>query len=100
MFLLPQEDVRSKLDPASGGSLFRHPKYSVPYCLRDPKKDHNFDNHPFSNSSFSTGGSCCASVPCLGLAGVGFSVSCLWLVANGRMGFNYSYYYYHSSIPY
>ena len=24
----------------------------------------------------------------------------LWLVGNGGMGYNYIYYYYHSSIPY
>ena len=23
-----------------------YPKYSVPYYNRDPKRDHNFDNHP------------------------------------------------------
>ena len=22
----------------------------MPYYIRDPKKDHNFDNHPFENS--------------------------------------------------
>ena len=22
------------------------PKYSVPYYIRDPKRDHNFDSHP------------------------------------------------------
>ena len=26
---------------------FGYPKYEVPYYNRDPKKDHNFDNHPF-----------------------------------------------------
>ena len=24
-----------------------HPKYEVPYYNRDPKRDHNFDNHPY-----------------------------------------------------
>ena len=24
-----------------------YPKYSVPYYDRDPKKDHNFGNHPY-----------------------------------------------------
>ena len=28
------------------GSLFGHPKYELPYYIRDPKRDHNFDNHP------------------------------------------------------
>ena len=28
-------------------SLFGHPKYQVLYYNRDPKRDHNFDNHPF-----------------------------------------------------
>ena len=28
-------------------SLFGHPKYQVPYHNRDPKRDHNFDNHPY-----------------------------------------------------
>ena len=27
-------------------SLFGYPKYQVPYYNRDPKRDHNFDNHP------------------------------------------------------
>ena len=27
--------------------LFGYPKYLVPYYNRDPKRDHNFDNHPF-----------------------------------------------------
>ena len=27
-------------------SLFGYPKYEVPYYNRDPKRDHNFDNHP------------------------------------------------------
>ena len=27
-------------------SLFGYPKYYVPYYIRDPKRDHNFDNHP------------------------------------------------------
>ena len=26
-------------------SLFGYPKYSGPYYNRDPKRDHNFDNH-------------------------------------------------------
>ena len=28
-------------------SLFGHPKYQVPYHNRDPKRHHNFDNHPY-----------------------------------------------------
>ena len=28
-------------------SLFGYPKYSGPYYSRDPKRDHNFDNHPY-----------------------------------------------------
>ena len=28
-------------------SLFGYLKYLVPYCNRDPKRDHNFDNHPY-----------------------------------------------------
>ena len=28
-------------------SLFGYPKYQVPYYNRDPKRDHNFDNHPY-----------------------------------------------------
>ena len=28
-------------------SLFGYPKYSVPYYHKDPKRDHNFDNHPY-----------------------------------------------------
>ena len=27
-------------------SLFGYPKDKVPYYNRDPKRDHNFDNHP------------------------------------------------------
>ena len=27
-------------------SLLGYSKYSVPYYNRDPKRDHNFDNHP------------------------------------------------------
>ena len=27
-------------------SLFGYPKYWVPYYIRDPKRDHNFDNGP------------------------------------------------------
>ena len=27
-------------------SLFWYPKYEVPYYNKDPKRDHNFDNHP------------------------------------------------------
>ena len=27
-------------------SPFVSPKYYVPYCSKDPKRDHNFDNHP------------------------------------------------------
>ena len=27
------------------------PKYEVPYYNRDPKRDHNFDNHPYVYSS-------------------------------------------------
>ena len=27
-------------------SLFGYPKYEVPYYNRDPKRDHNCDNHP------------------------------------------------------
>ena len=26
---------------------FGYPKYSVPYYNRDPKRDHDFDNHPY-----------------------------------------------------
>ena len=26
--------------------FFGYPKYEVPYYDRDPKRDHNFDNHP------------------------------------------------------
>ena len=25
-----------------------YPKYSVPYYVKDPKRDHDFDNHPES----------------------------------------------------
>ena len=28
---------------------FGYPTYVVPYYNRDPKMDHNFDNHPISN---------------------------------------------------
>ena len=27
--------------------LFGYPKYQVPYYNRDPKRDHNFYNHPY-----------------------------------------------------
>ena len=27
-------------------SLFGFPQYSVPCYIKDPKRDHNFDNHP------------------------------------------------------
>ena len=26
--------------------LFGYPKYQVPYYIKDPKRAHNFDNHP------------------------------------------------------
>ena len=29
-------------------SLFGYPKYWVAYYIRDPKRDHNFDNHPYT----------------------------------------------------
>ena len=29
---------------------FGNPKYSVPYYNRDPKRDHNLDNHPCGES--------------------------------------------------
>ena len=32
-------------------SFFGYPEYSVPYCNRDPKRDHDFDNHPYSLKS-------------------------------------------------
>ena len=28
------------------GPFFGYPKYKVPFYNRDPKRDHNFDNHP------------------------------------------------------
>ena len=28
-------------------SPFGSPKYWVPYCIKDPRRDHNFDNHPY-----------------------------------------------------
>ena len=28
------------------GPFFGYPKYEVPYYIRDPNRDHNFDNHP------------------------------------------------------
>ena len=28
-------------------SLFGYPKYQAQYYTRDPKRDHNFDNHPY-----------------------------------------------------
>ena len=28
------------------GPFFGYPKYEVPYSSRDPKRDHDFDNHP------------------------------------------------------
>ena len=34
---------------SKSGSLFGYPKYWVPYYIRDPKKDHNFDNHPYEH---------------------------------------------------
>ena len=29
------------------GPFLGYPTYQVPYYNRDPKRDHNFDNHPF-----------------------------------------------------
>ena len=29
--------------------LFGYPKYQGPYYNRGPKKDHNFDNHPYGH---------------------------------------------------
>ena len=29
------------------GPLFESPKYKVPYYTKDPKRDHNVDNHPY-----------------------------------------------------
>ena len=31
--------------------IFGCPKYEVPYYNRDPKRDHNFDNHPHASAS-------------------------------------------------
>ena len=31
------------------GSLFVYPKCKVPYYIKDPKRDPNFDNHPYEN---------------------------------------------------
>ena len=28
---------------------FGYPKYSVPHYNRDPRRDHNFDNHPYAS---------------------------------------------------
>ena len=30
------------------GPFLGYPKYSVPYYNKDPKRDPNFDNHPYS----------------------------------------------------
>ena len=30
------------------GPFFGYPKYSVPYYNKDPKRDHDFDNHPYA----------------------------------------------------
>ena len=32
------------------GSLFGYPKCQVPYYNKDPKRGHNFDNHPLGGS--------------------------------------------------
>ena len=32
------------------GPFFGYPRYEVPYYNRDPKRDHNFDNHPYKES--------------------------------------------------
>ena len=29
-------------------SLFGYPKYQVPYYIRDPRRDHNFDHRPYT----------------------------------------------------
>ena len=31
----------------NSGPPIGSPKYWVPYYAKDPKKDHNFDNHPY-----------------------------------------------------
>ena len=39
---------RSYLDACQNdGPFLGYPKYSVPYYIRDLKRDHIFDNHPF-----------------------------------------------------
>ena len=30
--------------------IFGHPRHYVPYNTWDPKRDHNFDNHPYTSS--------------------------------------------------
>ena len=30
------------------GPFLGYPKYEVPYYNKDPKRDHNFDNHPYT----------------------------------------------------
>ena len=32
-------------------SLVRHPKYEVPYYIKEPKRDHDYDNHPYINAN-------------------------------------------------
>ena len=33
----------------NSGPPFGSPKYWVPYHTKDPNKDHDFDNHPYTN---------------------------------------------------
>ena len=42
------------------GQFFGYPKYEVPYFNRDPKRDHNFDNHPHIHVHIKIIGTCTA----------------------------------------
>ena len=42
-------------------SLFGYPIYSVPYCNGDPKRAHNFDNHPYVHIPFTCGSEQCVN---------------------------------------
>ena len=51
----------------NNGSFFGYPKYEVPYYDRDPKRDHNFENHPHGGlKCFGDGTSTAKSAKCTG----------------------------------
>ena len=49
------------------GAFLGYPKYQVPYDNRDPKRDHEFDNHPYRDNGKENGKYCSVIEYILGL---------------------------------